>query len=293
MNHSALSLTAALGVAAVIVGSGTLAASAKPLLGVYDPSGAFADSEAIAIEHIYTFWVDYSVESLKDAEEYARTRGRALLVTMEPHTWDAANEPTPEVLLDEILSGEHDAGIKTLCGAIGDFETETTIRWGHAMDSKLERYPWSNWEPSDFIAAYRHVHDVCAAEALDANFMWAPSGRENMEDYYPGDDYVDLIGLSVFALQQYNLDTRGEPGTLVEDLRGTYERVLHHGKPIMVELAFEGDEAFEAAWIEAVREAGEQFPEVEAIVYFNAIDPYPWPEPYGNPDWRVGLELVE
>src|SRR5690606_10059329 len=238
------------------VGSGTLAASAKPLLGVYDPSGAFADSKAIAIEHIYTFWVDYSVESLKDAEEYARTRGRALLVTMEPHTWDAANEPTPEVLLDEILSGEHDAGIKTLCGAIGDFETETTIRWGHAMDSKLERYPWSNWEPSDFIAAYRHVHDVCAAEAPDADFMWAPSGRENMEDYYPGDDYVDLIGLSVFALQQYNLDTRGEPGTLVEDLRGTYERVLHHSKPIMVELAFEGYESFESSLIEAVRDAG-------------------------------------
>lgn len=293
MRHSAFTLAAVLGVAAVVYGSGTLTASAKPLLGVYDPSGTFADSEAISVEHIYTFWADYSVESLKDAEEYARTRGRTLLVTMEPHTWDSANEPTPEGLLDEILSGEHDEGITALCSAIGDFETETIVRWGHAMDSKLERYAWSNWEPSDFVAAYRHVHDVCAAEAPDADFMWAPSGRENMEDYYPGDDYVDLVGLSVFALQQYNLDTRGESGTLVEDLRSSYERVLRYEKPIMVELAFDGDEDFEAAWIEAMRTAGEQFPEVEAIVYFNAIDPYTWPDPYGNPDWRIGLELVE
>ena len=293
MRHSAFTLATALGVAAIAVGSATLAASAKPLLGVYDPSGTFADSEAIAVEHVYTFWTDYSVQSLKDAEEYARTRGRTLLVTMEPHGWDATNEPTPEVLLEEILAGQHDANIKALCGAIGDFETETTIRWGHAMDSKLERYPWSNWEPTEFVTAYRHVHDVCAAEAPDAKFMWGPSGRANMENYYPGDDYVDLVGLSVFALQQYNLDTRGEPGTLVEDLRSTYERALRYGKPIMVELAFEGDEAFEAAWIAAIRDAGAEFPEVEAFVYFDAIDPYTWPEPYGNPDWRVGLKLVE
>lgn len=61
---------------------------------------------------------------------------------------------------------------------------------------------------------------------------------------YPGNDVVDLIGLSVFGLEQYDRDKTGRDQTFAEHLAPGYARVAAYGKPIMVaELGYEGGDS--------------------------------------------------
>ena len=78
------------------------------------------------------------------------------------------------------------------------------------MDLANKRYPWSHWTPTEYIAAYRHFVNVCRGVASNAKFMWSPRGEANLRDYYPGNDYVDSIGLSGFGYQKYEIAVYGK-----------------------------------------------------------------------------------
>ena len=262
--------------------------------GVYDPQGTFSKTDSISIEHVYVPWLDADLLSLRDVDNYARQRNRSLQVTLEPRSWSPGWDTRPDQLRDDILGGRYDDTIDAACTALGSLESRVTVRWGHEMEDSIEHFPWSGWAPQDYIAAYRYFVDRCRAVAPDLRFMWAPRGSPNLRDYYPGDEYVDAIGLTVLGLQKYDIATRGSSATFAEILRPGYDLVAGYGKPVAVaELGFSGDAAYEKAWREGIRQAHEGFPLVEAMIYFNSVDPNPWPEDLGNPDWRVESDLFE
>ena len=109
-----------------------------------------------------------------------------------------------------------------------------------------------------------------------------------MQAYYPGDDVVDVVGLSVFGLQPWEEATLGAAQEFRDVLGPRYERATAFGKPVVVaELGFSGDAAYVASWENAVRQLEDVFPELVAVVYFNQREVYPWPDGFGLPDWRI------
>ena len=262
--------------------------------GVYDPPGTFSDVGSISIEHAYVPWLDADLLSLRDVDNYARQRNRSLQITLEPRSWSPGWDIRPDELRDGILGGRYDETIDAASTALGSLESDVTVRWGHEMEDSIEHFPWSGWEPQDFIAAYRYFVDRCRALAPDVRFMWAPRGSANLRDYYPGDEYVDAIGLTVLGLQQYDVATRGRPATLADILRPAYDLVADYGKPVVIaELGFSGDADYEATWRQEIRTVHERFPLLKAMVHFNSVDPNEWPEPFGRPDWRTEADLFE
>ncbi|WP_051661005.1 glycosyl hydrolase [Bosea sp. 117] len=261
--------------------------------GAYDPNGTLGDDPNVRVEHVYIPWLNADLTSLKRADQYAQARDRDLLITIEPWSWVPGTNPSSQKLLAGILAGAYDGTIRDVCTACAGLDSDVTIRWGHEMDLANGRYLWSNWAPADYAKAYRHFVKLCRKYAPSAHFMWSPRGEPSLAAYYPGSDYVDVIGLSVFDLQQYDVDHFGRARTLAENLRPSYDRVTPYGKPIVVaELGYEGDAAFEARWHADMLAVGPEFPGLTAVVYFNEVEPYPWPEPYGRPDWRLQNNLV-
>lgn len=63
-------------------------------------------------------------------------------------------------------------------------------------------------EPSEFISAFRTVSDAVRHSCPNAAVVWsvgfASSWDINMNDYYPGDEYVDWVGVALY-LQKYFL----------------------------------------------------------------------------------------
>ncbi len=255
--------------------------------GVFDPGGEFSDTQGVAIEHLFLPWEDVFLPSLAEAETYSAERGRVLLVTIEPWTWTRDERNSSSVLQDGIASGVYDETMRTVCSALGTLERPLTIRWAQEMDDHTGQFIWAGWNPDVYVSAYQQMIDICRVAAPNARFMWSPLGFENMADYYPGDDYVDVVGLSVFSLGPWEKRILGQEQTFDDIFAPRYQRALQFGKPIVVaELGYVGDADHIAMWEGDVRSKAAQYPELDAVVYFNQQEVYPWPDGFGLPDWR-------
>lgn len=66
-------------------------------------------------------------------------------------------------------------------------------------------------EPDEFIYAFRYVSDYFKSRNSNVAIVWSPNQVSNwyidIDDYYPGDEYVDWVGMSLYA-QKYFL---GDP----------------------------------------------------------------------------------
>ncbi|MGR3759893.1 glycoside hydrolase family 26 protein [Roseobacteraceae bacterium NS-SX3] len=262
--------------------------------GVYDPHGSFTEDPDVQVEHLFLPWEDLFIDSLADADRYAMERGRRVLVTIEPWTWTRDARNTPAQLISGIDSGSYDGNMIAICRVLAEFESDVTVRWAQEMDDYSGQFIWAGWQPDTYIRAYKRVIDLCREEAPDITVMWSPLGYENMADYYPGDGYADVIGLSVFGLQAWEHDVLGAEQSFASILQPRYQRALQFGKPVVVaELGYSGDRDYVEKWEGDVRQSGGQFPELAAVVYFNQTEVYPWPDGYGLPDWRVEHRVVE
>ncbi|WP_309665003.1 glycosyl hydrolase [Tabrizicola sp.] len=135
-------------------------------------------------------------------------------MTIEPWTWTRDERNTALFLRRGIADGYHDANMRGICKVIGTLQSPVSVRWAHEMDDNDGQFIWAAWAPEDYISAFRRMIDICRAEAPNISVLWSPLGREGMEKYYPGDDYVDRVGISIFGLEPYEIKTYGAPQNL-------------------------------------------------------------------------------
>ncbi len=257
-------------------------------LGVYDPDGSFGPATNITIEHIYLPLVGVDLDSLRMAGDYAAARGRDLLVTVEPWSWNSSWDPSNESLAAAIRNGETTDDIIALCKTIGRLPRQVTLRWGHEMEAKTNRYAWTLLEPVDYIAGYRQFVTLCRQYAPAAKFMWSPLGLPDLIRYYPGDDVVDVVGVTVFALQAYEQDHHGWDRNVTEIAKERLALVARFGRPMMIaELGCSGDQTYREECREEILALDVEIPRLAGAVYFNDVEPVAWPEGYGRPDWRL------
>jgi len=260
----------------------------KPMFGVYDPKGSFSSTPAFGIEHVFMPWQDVDLRSLRTADQYAAERGRQLLVTIEPWSWSENSRLPSQELEAQIFAGAFDSQTKVFCETVSGLKSSITIRWGQEMDETTGRYSWSLWPPESYVKAYRRFVSECRKHAPHARFMWSPKGEATLARYYPGDDYVDAVGISVFALQSYQQNEFGRDRNFAELLQERYDRVAQFQKPIQVaEAGCSGDVRYVETCIREIMAPGGNFPLLTGVVYFNAVEPYPWPGDYGHPDWTI------
>lgn len=273
-------------------GQGPIYYPGGPVYGVYDPAHDFRNDSYIGVESLFLPWHDGDPEWLREVDAYAFDRGRTVLVTLEPFSWTATTQPPPERLRTDILAGRYDATIDKFCGVIGAMRSPVWLRWGHEMEARSDRYPWAGWLPQNYIAAYRHVVARCRQSAPDIKYVWSPRGDVGLAAYFPGRDYVDIVGVSLFGLQSYQRRTSGSDQGFVESFQPVYDRLAPFGLPIIIaELGYSGSADFVMQWSEEAMRPG-RFPMLKAAVYFNAKETADWPLGLGRPDWRVYANIT-
>lgn len=256
--------------------------------GAYDPHGDFSEQKDVTTEHLFLPWEDVDLATLGVADAYAQARGRTLLITIEPWSWDVNWRVTSDELRQRVLRGEYDAAMTAIAVEIAKLKSPVIVRWGQEMEDTNGRFSWAGWAPQDYITAYKRMMDIVRKEAPGIKIMWSPKGMTGLNAYYPGDDYADLVGLSVFGLEGYDERAYGAPRTFSEALKQGYDLVSGYDKPIWVaELGYEGSETYMKPWIETVTLNQEEFPKLTDVVYFNDRDVHSWPFDLGRPNWRV------
>ena len=96
-----------------------------------------------------------------------------------------------------ITGGAYDSKLYETFGYLNTLSCPVFVRIGGEMNV------WGDQAaPADFIAAYQHVVNIARSQAPRAAMVFSPNfssaNRVDMDIYYPGDQYVDWVGVSLY-----------------------------------------------------------------------------------------------
>jgi beta-mannanase len=203
-------------------------------------------------------------------------------------TWEPLQEGVRDQSIfryENILAGVFDTCIRAYAQDVKDFRTTVLIRFGHEMNGNSNS--WTGIQnannPDAYVRVYRRIVDIFKeVGAENARFVWSPDHASPSEvpapsndfrNYYPGDGYVDFIGVSGYNWG--NDPIRGGGWVAPRALFTTFLDVIkreYPGKPVI--LAEVGSVKSTPTnsrkqWIRDLFEFAKNRPEVKAIVWFN------------------------
>lgn len=114
--------------------------------------------------------------------------GRAIQIAWEPH---------------HIENVQDDAYLNQYARDAGRSACPIFLRFGGEMNGG-----WTSWgrSPAQYRRAFRTVHKVMERYAPNVIMVWAPNAipTSNLDKYYPGDDVVDWVGISLYVTRYYD-----------------------------------------------------------------------------------------
>ncbi len=219
----------------------------------------------VKLRSMFTNWYDgfplLSTDSLK-------TSGKKLVLFWEQYG----------VTLDSIIAGESDAYITKFAEGARAYGGPIILAPFHEMNGN-----WDPWDgtvgqntPAKVVSAWKHVRTVFG-NVPNVQFAWTvnngsvPNTAANaITAYYPGDAYVDIVGIDGFNF--------GNPWqTFDEAFRTPLATLAVYNKPIYIlSMASEAGTG-KAAWItDAVTVQMKKYPLLKGWVWFNESKSHNW-----------------
>ena len=216
---------------------------------------------------------------------------------------------------EDVVMWKFDSQYKTFFKKIKEKNLHVIFRTMHEMNGW--RYPWSS-NPEKFKAAWIHVWSLSRVAGLneenilfdfsvnhrDMPTKWTPSQKASLiqcdqsktgcyhfEDYYPWDEFVDVVWFTFYNRWKANSNRQWLTPTqiLYDSNWNTYERIKALNKPIIIDevattsVWYEWNYSFEKSrneylnhderkdnWIHQLRKFLVDRPEITVAIYFNA-----------------------
>jgi hypothetical protein len=184
--------------------------------------------------------------------------------------------PVPGFGPKEIAQGQCDSYIKKFAQGAAEFGKE----YGGFFFTTMEEMNgnWFSWGMnSNFIPAWRHIWQIFEDKGSNqyATWVWdpycpegVPLSADSPKLYYPGDKYVDWIGLCAISVAEkptmnYALNVL---------IRDTYRQLSkdHPQKPFVISSFGRTNEIYQSRWlINAYNSIKNSFPAIKAAIYFH------------------------
>ncbi|BCI51186.1 hypothetical protein NIIDNTM18_04640 [Mycolicibacterium litorale] len=259
--------------------------------GLSTPSGVFGLDEVAAVGaavgrpvDVVLWYEDFAAAAPTAAVATVAAAGAAPVITWEPWLWRTDVTGTGAAMMSGIAAGEYDGHLRAWAGALSATATPVWLRFAHEFNG--DWYPWSpvhGTTPQTYVAAWRHAHDLFAsAGATSVRWVWsldaATHGDIPLAAWYPGDAYVDVIGIDGYNWGTTHPWSRWTPPVEIFEPAATEVRALTHRPMMIAEVGCAEAGGSKADWItDFVRWVAAQ-PDVDAVVWF---------EHDKETDWRI------
>jgi hypothetical protein len=206
----------------------------------------------LSLVHVYRPWQNpFPTQS----DRYFAAGGKILLIT-----WSG------QVDTKKIIAGTYDAMIRQRADALRQLGSPVLLEFRHEMDRpNLQR---SVHGPRNFIAAWEHIRAIfAAAGASNVSWVWCPTGfgfRDGRAlPFYPGAAEVDWVCADVYSPTP--------DVSLAQSARPFLRFAIRTGKPVIIgEFGVGGDKAGWPHWLAVAGRLPLAYPQVKAMVYFDA-----------------------
>lgn len=184
----------------------------------------------------------------------------------------------------DIAEGKEDTYLNALAESIRSLGKTIYISFAPEMNGDWASYSFDvNNSPQDFIAAYRYIHNFFTSLNLPVKFIWTPNIRYNGDKYgyrefYPGDQYVDIIGLDGYNWGTTKTSSRWT--NFDETFGPSYNEIVSFTKkPIQLsEISSAETGGNKAQWITNMCETLPKYEQIINVIWFNFAK---------EADWRI------
>lgn len=173
----------------------------------------------------YLLYMPYGMD-LSNYESHfqaAIQKGKIMQIALEPRSG-----------LESISYG--DSYLIQLAQKMEQHECRFMLRFAGEMNDTTSL--WYNANPNLFIEKFRIVADIFHTYAPSVPVIWAPNHYppDTIDDYYPGDNYVDYVGMSSYKMHQPITDPlgKGVDRSRWSNQLDTLYSLYGHKKPIIV-----------------------------------------------------------
>lgn len=226
-----------------------------------------------------------------DAVQRSWAKGDLPIITWESQSSTAGNNQAdqPEYSLGNIIRGDFDTYLKKYAADIVANGQPVGIRLDQEMNATW--YPWSEDDghgnsvngnsAGQYVAMWQHVHKIFSAQGANAyvNWIWAPNRVNNLtkthktleytKSLYPGDAYVDWIGMSGYERPSGDGPQDGSFEDTFADTLALLRNVPDTSKPIfLAEIGATEGGGLKAGWIDKLFTAL-SLPENKDIIGFS------------------------
>jgi hypothetical protein len=260
-----------------------------PRFGLSTPNAPFSKSEVNAVataagSHptMLQFFVKWTEDYKPDAISLSYEQKALPMLSWEPWAGSKSGECQSAYALPKIINGSFDQYITKFAKAVADQKLPVAIRFAHEMNGHW--YPWSEQcpgnHPGDYVKAWIHVHDLfVAAKATNVIWVWSPNiirpvPNVSIKALYPGDAYVDWIGMVGYAVQETTAAPVFDP--TIAQIRKFSSLPL-----VLTETGVQSGPA-KAAWITSFFTWLAKTPDVVGFVWFEYSR-----DQGGSADWRL------
>ena len=223
---------------------------------------------------------EFPSEVMQENYEAGRLVELTLQLTDNNNTDMFAKSP-----LLEIYRGNMDQELRTWARAAADFGHPFLFRLNNEMNSDWTSYGGvvNMADPAIFTAVWQRIYRIFEEEGVD-NCLWIfnphdrqapPSDWNNSLAYYPGNEYVHLIGVTGYNNGTYYTQWAEEWREFDE----IYDQIWQEYSPrfgqfpwIITEFASSGIGGDKVAWINNMFDHIENYPNIRMAVWFSFAD---------------------
>jgi beta-mannanase len=210
--------------------------------------------------------------------EYAYLQRQTLVIYWEAMDYNAENPETDgRFSYGEILTGKFDGYLETFAGVAAKYGRPIILIPFEEMNGNW--YPWAvtlnGNTPQKHIDAYRYVRRFFD-KATNVKFGWAIN-NDSIPDtqdsepltYYPGDKYVDYVGVNGFNF--------GDPWqSWTEVFDDSLKKLATLNKPIIIFSMASGTDTKKEKWITTAGEEISSYDKLEGWIWFNQKKEQDW-----------------
>ena len=237
---------------------------------------------------VYEFAQGWALNQFdRSALDNVAEHGMLPLISWEPWNYRLQSKKTslsgiqPAYSLSHVINGDYDNYIRSWADGVKSLPYTIAIRFAHEMNGNW--YPWAVYTNGnsigEYVQAWRHVHDIFTqAGAKNVIWVWSPniiySGSANLAELYPGNHYVDWIGLSGYY---------GTPGMMeYKSFNATFGQTIAElrrftDKPIVItETGATNVNGLMARWISQMFQELPAHPDIIGIIWFEGVTVIDW-----------------
>lgn len=206
--------------------------------------------------------IDGAPDSVQPAEQFASWVGEKPNIIGQYVAWGTSFDATAasnawsygamdfvvwepfNTTLANIAAGASNAYVERFAAAVRALNKPIALSFSHEFNGNW--YPWGTTgaTAAQFVAAWQHIHKLfAAAGATNVIWIWDPNDifpvpNVSLKAYYPGDAYVDWVGVTGYWSQAGPNTYASLYLPTLEDIRGFTEKPF-----IIAETSVEADRA--------------------------------------------------